>query len=347
MANLAREFRVPTLLNTKSATRTIQEGALVTVDANSGCVYAGIIEEILRKGAPETATQAGGQPRHETPTVKLLKKISETIIPLNLTNPASSRFTIDNCRTLHDLARFIHEKSYEEMFRMGETLGDFRASSYHLDIFLPIDLYIIDLGGGVIPPEKGRKIKRSKVTSVPLAAILRGMLHEKLPRFGPKPIDVGGLFSMMMRHALNNPESERTFRDPCYALVSNNYLNYTSRVGYHFGVVDAYCGETANKNYINLLFRGGAADIVRRSRRVRVIGEILKQSGFSVSVNRDMVNARLNKTSRKETEEHLDMLGRLLQFMRQMDLAMVSDKSALRIQEAFLRGDYGMQEDKT
>ncbi|MBI5115410.1 phosphoenolpyruvate synthase [Candidatus Poribacteria bacterium] len=343
MANLAREFRVPTLLNTKSATRLLPEGSPVTVDATSGCIYAGIVDDIIRKEAPENDTKESGRSRRETPVMRLLEKISEAVIPLNLTNPASPKFAVDNCRTLHDLARFIHEKSYEEMFRMGETLGDFRASSYHLDVFLPIDLYIIDLGGGVRVSDRVRKVKRSHVTSVPLTAILRGMLHEKIPRFGPKPLDMGGLFSMMMRHAIDNPENDRTFRDPCYALVSDNYLNYTSRVGYHFGVVDTYCGETANKNYINLLFRGGAADIVRRSRRARAISEILRQNGFSVTVNRDLVNARLNKASRKETEEHLEMLGRLLQFMRQMDLAMASDESARQIMEAFLKGDYGLE----
>jgi pyruvate,water dikinase len=241
------------------------------------------------------------------------------------------------------MARFIHEKSYEEMFRMGETMGDLRSASYFLDVFLPIDLYIVDLGGGVKPPEKGRKVKRSQVASIPLAALLKGMLHEKIPRFGPKPIDMGGLFSLFMRHAINNPEDERTFRDPCYALVSTHYLNYTSRVGYHFSVVDTYCSETTNKNYINLLFRGGAADSLRRGRRARAIADILKEHGFSVTVNRDLVTARLNKASRKETEERLEILGRLFQFMRQMDLAMSNDETAMHIKEAFLKGDYALE----
>ncbi len=342
MASLAREFRVPALLNTKTASRTIPRGALVTVDASAGCVYEGIVEEILRKEDPEMGRLAKSL-RRENPAMKLLERVSELIMPLNLTNPRSSKFAVENCRTLHDLTRFIHESSYEEMFRMGERLGDLRASSYQLDVFLPIDLYIIDLGGGIAPPGKGRKVKRSQVLSAPLAAVLKGMLHEKIQRFGPRPLDIGGFFSIMMRHGMNNPENERTFRDPCYALVSRNYLNYTARVGYHFGVVDAYCSETPNKNYINFLFRGGAADILRRSRRARGIGEILKEYGFSVTITKDLVHARLGKAPRDEVEEHLEIIGRLLQFMRQMDLAMVSDETARRIKEAFLRGDYGLE----
>jgi pyruvate,water dikinase len=344
MASLAREFRVPALLNTKTATRSIPDGALITVDANGACVYEGVVEEALRQKTPEEIGKVAARPRHENPAMRLLEKVSELIIPLNLTNPRSSRFNVENCRTLHDLTRFIHESSYEEMFRMGEKLDDLRASSYYLDVFLPIDLYIVDLGGGIIAPVKGRKVKRSQVTSIPLAAVLRGMLHEKIPRFGPRPLDISGFFQLMMRHGMNNPEDERTFRDPCYALVSTNYLNYTARVGYHFGVIDAYCSETPNKNYIQFLFRGGAADIVRRSRRAQGIGEILKEYGFSVMLSKDLVNARMGKAMREEIEEHLELIGRLLQFMRQMDMAMVNDETAKRIKDAFLNGDYNLEQ---
>jgi pyruvate,water dikinase len=230
------------------------------------------------------------------------------------------------------------------MFHLGESLGDFRAASYHLDVFLPIDLYIIDLGGGITPPPRGRQVKRRHIASAPLRALLQGMLHEKIPRFGPRPLDAGGFLSLVVRHALTSPENERTFRDPCYAMASSVYLNYTARVGYHFGVVDAYCGKTANKNYINLLFRGGAADIVRRRRRARAIGAILKELGFAVDLNGDLVTARVSKTATAETEERLDMIGRLLQFMRQMDLAMVSEEITDRVVQAFLKGDYSLQE---
>jgi pyruvate,water dikinase len=96
-------------------------------------------------------------------------------------------------------------------------VGDLRTSAYKLDVFLPIDLYLIDLGGGLADTHGSRKVKRSQVISVPLAAMLTGMLHKKIPRFGAKPIDASGLFSIMMRHAVNNPEGESTFRDPCYA----------------------------------------------------------------------------------------------------------------------------------
>ena len=268
----------------------------------------------------------------------------ELIAPLNLTNPSSGNFAAEGCTTLHDIARFIHEKSYIEMFMLSDNVGDLRAASYHLDVFLPIDLYIIDLGGGLEGTPQQRKVKRAQVTSVPLKAVLDGMMHKKIPRFGARPMDLGGLFSIMMRHAVNSPEEDASFRAPCYAIISDKYLNYAARVGYHFSVVDSYCGLTQNKNYISLVFHGGAADYARRTRRVRAIGEILKEHGFTVKVDHDRVNARLAKTTQEDTVRHLEMIGSLFQFFRQMDAAMVSDESVALYRDAFLRGDYGLEE---
>jgi pyruvate,water dikinase len=346
MASLAREFRVPTLLNTKKATQMIVPGTIITVDATAGYVYAGEVPGLAEERTAETPGPQGptdaATPRR-TAAFALLERASGLILPLNLTDPRSPEFRAESCRTLHDVARFTHEKSYEEMFGIGERLGDVRASSYYLDVFLPIDLYIIDLDGGLETPLRGRKVKRSQVRSVPLAALLDGMLDRNIPRFGPRPMDVRGLASIMMRHALTSPENERTFRDPCYAMVSDRYLNYTARVGYHFGIVDSYCGKTANKNYISMLFRGGAADILRRQRRTRAIAGILRSHGFSVEVNKDVVTARLSKQSQEEIARHLEMVGRLLQFMRQMDLAMSSDSAIQLVQDAFLSGDYRLE----
>ena len=90
-----------------------------------------------------------------------------------------------------------------------------------------------------------------------MTAVLTGMLDKRIPRFGPRPIDARGLLSVMMRHATTSPDAQESFQAPCYALVSDCYVNYSARVGYHFSVLDAYCSPTRNKNYINLLFRGG------------------------------------------------------------------------------------------
>jgi len=344
MASLAREFRVPTLLNTKIATSTLQPGAVVTVDASNGFVYEGELPELLEREDVGNRSEDGGAWRGNAPAFQLLQKVISLISPLNLTDPGSATFAPDHCVTLHDLARFIHEKSYREMFMMGETVGDLRGAAYKLDVFLPIDIYVIDLGGGITGTPKQGKLKRSQIASVPMAALLTGMLHEKIPRFGPRPLDLRGLLSVMMRHGTTSHEADGTFGNPCYAIISDNYMNFTARVGYHFSVVDTYCGLTQNKNYISFLFHGGAADKVRRTRRARAMADILKEQGFSVQLKGDLVNARLSKGTRDETMKQLEMLGSLLQFFRQMDAAMAHDEAAFLFRDAFLRGDYGLEE---
>jgi pyruvate, water dikinase len=344
MASLARELGIPTLLNTKNATHTIPKDEAITVDATNALIYRGQVPELIESAQIENQRKAPEFWRQTSPSFQLLEKVILLISPLNLTDPGSASFTPDRCVTLHDLARFVHERSYREMFGMGDNVGDLRGVGYKLDVFLPIDLYVIDLGGGLAETPKKRVLKRSQIDCVPLLEVLKGMLNERIPRFGPRPMDMGGLFSIMMRHAVTTPEADSSFRDPCYAMISDKYMNLTARVGYHFSVVDAYCGESQNKNYISLLFQGGAADYARRTRRARAIAEILEKHAFSVELKHDLVKARLNKGTREETMKQLEMLGSLLQFFRQMDAAMASDDAVSIFRDAFLRGDYGLEE---
>ena len=47
MATICREFRIPTIVDTQTATRTLRPGMEVTVDAEENIVYQGIIKELL------------------------------------------------------------------------------------------------------------------------------------------------------------------------------------------------------------------------------------------------------------------------------------------------------------
>jgi pyruvate,water dikinase len=343
MACLARELGIPTVLNLRRATSAIPPGTVVTVDADAGLVYRGEVPLDRGTEGSDRTSRAAAPPPPETAASRLLRAAAPLVIPLHLTDPRHPDFSPPGCRTLHDVARYVHEKSYAEMFHQGEDLGDLRSASARLDVFVPIDLYVVDLGGAVLASSRSRTLKPESVVSVPLGALLRGILDPRLPRFGPRPIDLGGLVSVMMRHALSSPEQERTFRDPCYALASDVYLNYAARVGYHFGVVDTFCSETANRNYISFRFTGGAADPLRRGRRARSIATVLRESGFTVTATGDAVQARLTKASQGETMSHLETLGRLLQFYRQMDAAMADDDSAELFARAFLEGDFKLE----
>ncbi len=181
-----------------------------------------------------------------------------------------------------------------------------------------------------------------QIASVPLRALLQGMLHPDLRAREPRPIQLSGLLSVMREQLLAPPNVEERFGDKSYAIISDKYLNFSSRVGYHYSVLDAYVGQTVNKNYLTFSFKGGAADDLRRNRRVRAIALALLGLDFTVEVKGDRVDARLQKYEAVVLEEKLDHLGRLLQFTRQLDMLMVSEASVELVARNFLAGNYGL-----
>jgi pyruvate,water dikinase len=267
--------------------------------------------------------------------------VADVIVPLNLLDPKAPSFTPENCRTLHDIMRLIHEFSYLEMFQISEIVSDSGAGSLKLDAPIPLDLFIIDLGGGLSDiSANAKKVKVDKIASLPFKALLKGLLHEKLRFQKPRPVELSGFFSVMREQMLVNPNASERFGDRSYAIIADKYLNFSSRVGYHYSVLDCYCGQTINKNYITFSFKGGAADDVRRNRRARSIAIILMALDFSVNVKGDRVDARFQKYEQPVIEEKLDSLGRLLQFTRQMDMLMRSEATVETVAKNFLDGNY-------
>jgi len=335
MAAIAREFDVPTLIGAREAMHRIADGTDITVDAYSGRVYQGSVEALIQ------AVRSADAYMKDTPVHDFLKRVSDHVNPLYLVNPRSPRFTPSRCRTLHDIARFCHEHSYSEMFRVSDIASKYQGSSLKLKAPLPMDLHMIDLGGGLEEnAHAGTMVGVDRVVSVPFKALLDGMLHKDILAMGPRPVNFSGLMSVMREQALSPGHVGERFGDRSYAIIADKYLNFSSRVGYHYSVVDAYCGETVNKNYITFSFKGGAADKVKRIRRVKAISLILEREGFKVDVVSDKVDARIQKYPCAYIAEKLDILGRLLIFTRQMDMLMTSEKSVVWVAENFVAGNY-------
>jgi pyruvate,water dikinase len=335
MASLSREFAVPSVLDAKEATTRIPEGTPITVDAYSGRVYLGKVPELLSLQKPRESHMQG------TPVYETLKKIARWIVPLHLTDPNSPSFTPQSCKTLHDIMRFVHELSYSEMFKISDIVSNQAGAALKVDAPIPLDLFVIDLGEGLSSlSEEDRKVRVDQIVSIPFRAVLKGMMHEDLRTQAPRPIEFKGLLSVMSEQMFSNPLSAERFGDRSYALVSDRYMNFSSRVGYHYSVLDSYCGETVSKNYITFSFKGGAADDVRRNRRARAISRVLESLDFTVEVKEDMVSGRFQKFNQSATEEKLEMVGRLLQFTRQMDMLMANESSVEFVAKCFMEGNY-------
>jgi len=340
LASLAREFAVPSILNAKVATTTIPPGTEITVDAYSGRVYRGKVPELL-------AIQMHREPHmKDAPVYQTLKRVADLIVPLHLLDPEASYFSPQSCQSLHDISRLVHEFSYTEMFKISEVISYKGGGAVKLAAHIPLDLHIIDLEGGLTGIIEGaKKVTMDYIASTPFKALLKGMMHEDLRNHEPRPIHLRGLMSVMSEQMLSPPvNTGKRFGERSYAIISDKYLNFSSRIGYHYSVLDSYCGETINKNYITFSFKGGAADDIRRNRRARAIANILKALDFLVKVNGDRVAARFQKYELAMIEEKLEMVGRLLQFTRQMDMLMNSEASVEGVTKAFLEGNYRLNQ---
>ena len=335
MASLAREFQIPTLLATEKATSVIQDGMEITVDAFSGKVYEGVVPELLELQKKPAAYMTG------TPVYENLQRVAALITPLRLFDPKSSQFLPQNCKSLHDIMRYVHELSYSEMFRISDLVSNNEGVAVKLIAPIPLDLYLIDLGGGISgAPANARKVSHERISSVPFKALLKGMLHKELILNRPRPIEFKGFLSVMSEQMLNPHIGSERFGDRSYAIISDKYLNFSSRVGYHYGVLDAYCGTTLSKNYITFSFKGGAADDTRRNRRARAIALILESLGMRVEVTADRVDAKLQKLEASIITEKLDFIGRLFQFTRQLDMLMTTEASVAAVAKAFVEERY-------
>jgi pyruvate,water dikinase len=332
LALVAREYGVPALVDTIRAGEVLPQGEEVTVDAYHGKVYRGRVKELLRfqtRPAPQLLT---------TPLFEDLRAVVDLIVPLTLVDRRSPEFKPENCKTYHDITRFAHEKSIQVMFGLMDEVAAGRVSALRLlklKTNLPLNLHLVDLGDGLASHES--PVPPEDILSVPFKALWGGISHPAITWAGPVPVSVSGFLQVLGQTAIRPPEK---FWDKTYAIVGANYVNYACRLGYHFQSVDSYCGPVPTDNYINFAFKGGAADDTRRIRRIRLIARVLERLGFEMEIHHDVIRARFRKRPAAETEERLNLLGRLMAYVRQMDMVMSDDAISDLLAERFLSGHY-------
>lgn len=332
MALVAREYGVPALVDTFQATRRLPPGEEVTVDAYNARIYRGRVQELLH-------FQARHRPNLlKAPVFERLRAVLDLIVPLTLVDFRSPKFRPEHCRTYHDIAFFAHEKAMQAMFGLMDQVAAGQVPALRLlklDTKLPLNLHLVDVGDGLASHEN--PVPPPDIRSIPFRALWQGISHPGISWAGPVPVSVGGFLHVLGQSAIRPPEN---FWDKTYAIVAGNYVNYACRLGYHFQSVDSYCGPQAEDNYINFNFKGGAADELRRIRRAKFIALVVEALGFEVEQHLDVIRARYRKRPLKETEERLDLLGRLMAYVRQMDMLMSNDGMITLLAQRFLAGHY-------
>ena len=331
LSSVAREFGVPALLDTKTATSVLLEGEMITLFADTKTVYQGHVEELAKRARPAK------KPLFNSPVHGRMRRILDRISPLNLTDPEAENFSPHGCMTLHDIIRFTHEQAMQEMFSITDDAKEGR--SVELTTTIPMHIRLIDIGGGL---QTGlttcTTVTPDRIESVPLKALWKGMTHPGISWEGTVNFSPNNIFTLLSSSALS--EFGEMPGGVSYAMISSDYLNLSAKFGYHFATIDALCGDTNTQNYVSIQFAGGAGSYYGKTLRVAFLGNVLKKLGFQVSLKGDLLEATLVGLDCPSIDGVLDRLGRLLASSRLLDMALSNQDDVVRLTESFFQEKY-------
>lgn len=331
-ASVAREFGIPTLVNVEGALDTLPEGIDVTVNAETGAVYRGVVDTMVASPCARRNLLA------DSPFMKRLGAVMSFISSLELVDPRGANFSPEGCRSHHDILRFVHQKAVDAMFQLSDIRFRKVGGSRKLKFGIPMLFYVIDVGGGFAEGVGDRiELDSTQIASRPLQALIGGLTHPDIQWGHFSHFDWASYDKVTLSGGSANPDSVMF---ASHAIISYRYANLNLRFGYHFVILDTVCSAEEADNYILLRFSGGGADIDKRRLRALFLSRVFQRLGFDVTRTIDLIDARYGAASQANTARTLDRVGRLLGATRLMDMYLKDETVVDAYVDEFMEGRY-------
>jgi hypothetical protein len=236
------------------------------------------------------------------------------------TPPVADAVASEDFPSLQCVLDGINEQRLQEMFCLSLRCQVSKRQAINLVTGRLVPILVIDAGGGLSSP--GPTANMDDVASIPYKAFLTGMLSIPWPK--ARPLDMKGFISVVGVTS-TTPRAEDQLQKISFALLAQDYMNFSLCLGYHASTIEAYVGQPGRGNYIRFHYQGGAASVERRVRRLRLISGILTALGFEVSITGDLLDGRKTGEDDATCLKLLEILGRLEVFTKQMDMVMTDD----------------------
>jgi pyruvate,water dikinase len=204
---------------------------------------------------------------------------------------------------------------------------------------VPLDIFVIVLGKGLKDGIVKHIISIDDVQSKTLLSLIDGMTTPGIKWSGFLPMDTKSFAGIIFGNIVDVNQAASTIGSRTYALISENYINFFSRLGYHFSRLDSFADDENDTNYINYSFWGGASDEERKSKRAEAMGRILEHYNFTINRVSDNLTATIRRISRDEVYSLLVVIGRLMGAIRNTDVIMVSPEIMEEFIALFISGD--------